>query len=79
MKKKELVIYALECFNRNYNFRYLTEAVGFENSSSIFAIILFIYMIIYCLFGGVFGQPEAKKKEENPLLKVEIEEESIHI
>lgn len=57
---------------------YLTEAVGFEDSASIFAIILFVYMIIYCLFGGVFGQ-DKKKKEEKPLLKVEKEEESIQI
>jgi MFS family permease len=56
---------------------YLTEAVGFEDSSSIFALILAGYMVVYCLFGGILEELLEKEKQEDTLLpkNVEIHEE----
>ena len=56
---------------------YMTINLGFEDGCSIFALIMLIYIIIYCLFGGMFEEWIKKKnvvKEKDSmkgLLKVE--------
>ena len=48
---------------------YLTNALGFENSSSIFALMLFGYSLFYCVFGGILEElRNGSKKKENTLL-----------
>ena len=42
---------------------YLTSAWGFEDASSIFAIILLGYLGIYCVFGGILEEILEKKKD----------------
>ena len=40
---------------------YLTAATGFEDSSSILALILIVYTILYCLFGGILQEVVSNK------------------
>ena len=44
---------------------YLTAATGFEDSSSILALILIVYTILYCLFGGILQEVVSRFKNKN--------------